>query len=439
MTHSRTTGGRVAFGKHVVIGICLIAQCALASVGLAQSWLSISDSTLGNTYIVEGRLLYQPARRGSRTIIEGTRGTIPFSYLNVIAMDQVRFNVAGIIANSSEFVSIRNESADHVLITWQKNQKTGVEIGLVDFLAQQLEKIQPKKKKKDPQEEQTGPPADSSSQPSAEKLEKTETETEPEFVVYEQQKDKPIRLFIQFKKRIDVLEAPTFWHLLLECSPEQRRYLARLIQRFDHTWSFDALFHRACNAVTKTVNYSPAQQTTYAKWVNDLSSDSFIVREQAESQLRQEGDSVIIYLKSLDLKTLDPEAGYRVYRILFESIPVVQTDQAEDISRLISGLIWPLPVLLTSDNPVFYSFAETKLKELLKDEYLYNKGAPDSERQSQLDRIRQKTNFPVTQTVPFDAQSDFGKSWALFCNLVVNPEQKNLPDLPELPLPNAAQ
>lgn len=190
-------------------------------------------------------------------------------------------------------------------------------------------------------------------------------------------------------------QAPTLWHLLLAEPDHCRRNLLPVLVMFRDRWDLEKQAMDLETILFRAVaQRKQSNDAVYAAWVQDLASDSFTVRAQADRRLREAGQNALPFLQSLDRSKLDAEQRQRVRQIITLLTGEGSDDHPERVAtRLLSDpRIWV--ALLDREDVQKREAAAQRLTELAGRAIAFDPHAAPEVRQAQLEPLEREFSKP---------------------------------------------
>jgi hypothetical protein len=204
---------------------------------------------------------------------------------------------------------------------------------------------------------------------------------------YTQQTDGPSRLRIAEGELVVERSGPSFYHVLLSLTPEQRERPIWLIEFIRRQWKLDEkLSVLNFNLLRSEYAPSPVTRQQLAGWIRQLGSNHFSERQAAERSLRAAGQGVLPLLREAERGRLDAEQRFRLRSILQASGDDQQDDTVERASAALSVDPYLWYALLQRERLV-RQFAVRRLSQLLGEPIDFDPLADVSTRQAQFEKL----------------------------------------------------
>lgn len=141
------------------------------------------------------------------------------------------------------------------------------------------------------------------------------------------------------------VQAPDVWELWLAAPDLCRERLAPILDVLRGNWGLPAQAAEVRAELTAYAQLAPVEETAaWERWIADLASPSFAVRQAADRALRRLGPQAIPFLQQLPKSALDAEQNYRVRKILEQWL----SPESEDtVANVVGSLIGRRSVWLT--------------------------------------------------------------------------------------------
>lgn len=126
--------------------------------------------------------------------------------------------------------------------------------------------------------------------------------------------------------------AASLWHLLLIERDLCRQHLIPMIDRLQPSWRLEEQVALIEQSLTANAGFDVlARRRQWETWVDQLASDSFAERQQADHALRSAGQSVLSLLRELDSSQFDAEQRRRI-RAILEDVADLNSDSPERVA-----------------------------------------------------------------------------------------------------------
>ena len=190
-------------------------------------------------------------------------------------------------------------------------------------------------------------------------------------------------------KTTESRSAPTLWHLLLTERDLCRQHLLPMMDRVRPSWRIEEQLAKIEQSLTSRAGADVLEsRRQWEKWVDQLASDSFAERQQADHALRAAGQSVLSLLRQLDMSQLDAEQRRRV-RAILEDVADSNADSPERVAGwlLENKAVWL--AILDRGEPEQRLTAAEHLGALVG-KPVFDPQAPPDQVQAQLAALRAK-------------------------------------------------
>lgn len=180
-------------------------------------------------------------------------------------------------------------------------------------------------------------------------------------------------------------EYPSFWHLLLG----ERAVSAELVpvlQLLRPHWGLDRQLAETTRRLVESKEDVVSVELVQ-RWVNELASNDFSARRNADSALRAYGQQILPILRQLDPMRLDAEQRRRIQRIIRAS----NTDREDDISRMVnrfSGDVWVWCHFLDAQDESVRELAHQRIATIVGRPISFDAKAEREIRTGQIARIQ---------------------------------------------------
>lgn len=186
------------------------------------------------------------------------------------------------------------------------------------------------------------------------------------------------------------VHGPTLWHILLTEPEVGGEQLGPLLQLLNPDWKLAGTLAALEGALVAGPPPRKANQALWATLVQQLASDLYAQRQQADRKLRAAGPGLLPYLQLLDRGVLDAEQQWRIKRIV-SSLEAENSDETPE--GLASWLSWDprtwLPLLERDDESIRRAAAE-RLAVLLDAPLEFDPAADVSLRRAQVAALRER-------------------------------------------------
>jgi hypothetical protein len=208
---------------------------------------------------------------------------------------------------------------------------------------------------------------------------------------FEQRPGAPLRLEVIEGDVSQTIEGDTVWHLWLtdaQLCAENLLPMCELIG-LEVPWT---QFTQALE--TRLVQLADAgeshDQTEWRKWLDELSSPQFTVREAADRQLRAAGTSLLPFVRRLDLSLLDAEQRFRLRRIIYDLHSDVAADTVDSTADLLldDPRVWV--ELLDREDEAARTAVAAQLRRTWQAEIEYDVAGSVDVRREQVARLRER-------------------------------------------------
>lgn len=223
------------------------------------------------------------------------------------------------------------------------------------------------------------------------RIELTPTDAAQTAVLFTQDAETQLTLTLTTAGAVTSYRAPTLWRLWLTQPKVCGQYLAPLLGILRPDW--DALPQLVERIEQALIRSSSARRShdrgRWSQWATDLANPEFAVREAADRELRQSGQAVLPFLKSLDRKRLDAEQRFRIRLILDALSGNYEDDTPANVAAWLASdpAAW-LAMLDRTDTSIRQTALE-QLQQLLPDEAIeFDPLAEDAVRKEQLEQLR---------------------------------------------------
>ncbi|MAR11856.1 MAG: hypothetical protein CL681_18070 [Blastopirellula sp.] len=204
---------------------------------------------------------------------------------------------------------------------------------------------------------------------------------------YRQPKIGPVVFTVKTAGQTTTYQADSLWHLFLLSPAMSAEHLIPLIERLRPHWHLDTQAQRlAAELQTLADNDWRPDHQQMAKWVEDLASDQFQKRNQADSALRACGFAALSHLRAYKASQLSPEQQERLQKIQ-QGLRLEAGDTPFRMARWLSEdkHIW-LSLLAHGEASVRQT-AALRLSKLCQRPIDFDPHAPGSERRLQIERL----------------------------------------------------
>lgn len=225
--------------------------------------------------------------------------------------------------------------------------------------------------------------------------ERTPTDPGQTAMRFVQHSDQPLTLTLTTGGTATSYRAATLWHLWLAHPQPCNQHLAPLLGLLRPDWdSLPQTVERIEQSLARSAGGRRAHdRNRWSQWVADLARSEFSVREAADRELRQAGQAVLPYLKSLDRRRLDAEQQFRI-RLILESLSGNYEDDtpANVAAWLVADPAAWLALLDRPDADVRQTALE-QLRQLLPGvEMVFDPRADEATRKEQLERLQKQVS-----------------------------------------------
>lgn len=207
-------------------------------------------------------------------------------------------------------------------------------------------------------------------------------------VTFLQRRGEELKLILGPPDEQRVHRGRTLWHLMLLSPDATRQHLLPILMSLRPGWQIEETADRLEEALVQVARRGKLpEREKWSQLVEQLGSSRFSERRAAERQLREAGPSIVAFLQSMPLASLDAERRVRVERLL-DSLSTSADDTPHRIALWLvdDPVIWL--AVLRSGQLEHRRLAHRHLEMLLEEEIAFESEADADVRRRQVDALQ---------------------------------------------------
>jgi hypothetical protein len=203
----------------------------------------------------------------------------------------------------------------------------------------------------------------------------------------------PIRVTVG-RNKPETWTIPTLWHLALQQPEFCETQLFPVLESLRPHWRLQEQADNIQQALlTRAGDDLRAERAQWSKWVQQLDSDDFQLRQLADQRLRRAGQPVVAWLQRLDRRSLSEEQASRI-RDICQTLADLSCDSPPRVAAWLVDDRAAWLALLRNENADVRLQAANHLTMLFGKPLAFDPHGPASDRQQQLAQLQVRFGKP---------------------------------------------